>query len=405
MKFKTYLMKDLIDEISMGPFGSNIKVECFVNDGIPVLNGSNMTGFAMNDDSFRYVTEEKADSLGKANAYRGDVVVTHRGTLGQIVFIPYNSHYERYVISQSQFRVRCNEKIIPEYLVYYFHTNIGQYKLLSNASQVGVPALARASTSFQMLEIDIPEISEQKKVVEILETIREKIELNKRINNNLEQQISALLIAFIEENSTVLAKLGDYLYIKGRIGWKGLKKNEYLPHSNYRIINGETLTKSGIDWTKAGYISEERYMESPEIMLQIGDILLSKDGTIGKIGYIDSLDFPTSVASGIFVIRNNKPDIISTTFIYFLLRSKLFDAFIAARTEGSVIPHLYQKDFMEFEFPLPNANRMQDFEDITGPMFSQIIENLKENRALATLRDALLPKLMAGELDISELNI
>jgi len=404
MKFKTYLMKDLIDEISMGPFGSNIKVECFVNEGIPVLNGSNMTGFAMNDDSFRYVTEEKADSLGKANAYRGDVVVTHRGTLGQIVFIPSNSQYERYVISQSQFRVRCNEKILPEYLVYYFHTNIGQYKLLSNASQVGVPALARASTTFQMLEIDIPEISEQKKVVEILETIRKKIELNKRINNNLEQQIAALLMAFIEEDSAALAKLGDYLYIKGRIGWKGLKKSEYLSHSNYRIINGETLTKSGIDWTKAGYISEERYSESPEIMLQVGDILLSKDGTIGKIGYIDSLDFPTSVASGIFVIRNNKPEIISTTFIYFLLRSRLFDAFIAARTEGSVIPHLYQKDFMEFEFPLPNANRMQDFEDITGPMFSQIIENLKENKALVALRDALLPKLMSGELDVSNLD-
>jgi len=324
--------------------------------------------------------------------------------LGQIVFIPSNSQYERYVISQSQFRVRCNEKILPEYLVYYFHTNIGQYKLLSNASQVGVPALARASTTFQMLEIDIPEISEQKKVVEILETIRKKIELNKRINNNLEQQIAALLMAFIEEDSAALAKLGDYLYIKGRIGWKGLKKSEYLSHSNYRIINGETLTKSGIDWTKAGYISEERYSESPEIMLQVGDILLSKDGTIGKIGYIDSLDFPTSVASGIFVIRNNKPEIISTTFIYFLLRSRLFDAFIAARTEGSVIPHLYQKDFMEFEFPLPNANRMQDFEDITGPMFSQIIENLKENKALVALRDALLPKLMSGELDVSNLD-
>lgn len=211
-------------------------------------------------------------------------------------------------------------------------------------------------------------------------------------------------MAFIEEDSAALAKLGDYLYIKGRIGWKGLKKSEYLSHSNYRIINGETLTKSGIDWTKAGYISEERYTESPEIMLQVGDILLSKDGTIGKIGYIDSLDFPTSVASGIFVIRNNKPEIISTTFIYFLLRSRLFDAFIAARTEGSVIPHLYQKDFMEFEFPLPNANRMQDFEDVTGPMFSRIIENLKENKALVALRDALLPKLMSSELDVSNLD-
>ena len=185
MKFNSYRIKELIDEISMGPFGSNIKVECFVDSGIPVLNGSNLTGFALNDDSFRFVTEEKADSLGKANAYRGDVVITHRGTLGQIVFIPKNSKYSRYVISQSQFRVKCNEKILPQYLVYYFHTKIGQYKLLSNASQVGVPALARASTTFQTIEIDIPEIQVQKKIVDLLETIREKIELNNKINYNL----------------------------------------------------------------------------------------------------------------------------------------------------------------------------------------------------------------------------
>ena len=185
MKFETHAISELISEISMGPFGSNIKVECFVDSGIPVLNGSNLTGFAMNDDSFRYVTEQKADSLGKANAFRGDVVITHRGTLGQISFIPQNSKYERYVISQSQFRVKCNEKVLPEYLVYYFHTKEGQHKLLSNASQVGVPALARASTTFQTLEIELPSVHEQGKIVSILESIREKIELNEKINNNL----------------------------------------------------------------------------------------------------------------------------------------------------------------------------------------------------------------------------
>lgn len=185
MKFESVKIADLISEISMGPFGSNIKVECFVDDGIPVLNGSNMEGFALKEDSFRYVTEMKADSLGKANAHRGDVVVTHRGTLGQIIFIPNTSRYDRYVISQSQFRVKCNEKVLPEYLVYYFHTRIGQYKLLSNASQVGVPALARASTTFQMIEIEIPDIVSQKKIVGILEKIREKIENNNRINDNL----------------------------------------------------------------------------------------------------------------------------------------------------------------------------------------------------------------------------
>ena len=185
MRFETIKIKNLISEISMGPFGSNIKVECFVNEGIPVLNGSNLNGYVLKEESFRYVTEEKANSLGKANAYRGDVVITHRGTLGQIVFIPQNSQFERYVISQSQFRVRCNEGVLPEYLVYYFHTRLGQYKLLSNASQVGVPALARASTTFQEIEIEIPDISVQRKIVDILESIRKKIEVNDVINENL----------------------------------------------------------------------------------------------------------------------------------------------------------------------------------------------------------------------------
>ena len=225
------------------------------------------------------------------------------------------------------------------------------------------------------------------------------------INDNLAAQIETFLLAYLDSEGALPVKLGDYLYIKGRIGWKGLKKSEYLPQSEYRIINGETLTQSGIDWNKAGYISEERYIESPEIMLKVGDILLSKDGTIGKIGYVDSLELPTSVASGIFVIRNTKPDIISTTFIYYLLKSRLFTSFIAARTEGSVIPHLYQKDFMEFEFPLPTAEKMAEFEDVAEPMFSQIVNNLNENKRLAALRDNLLPKLMSGELDVSELNL
>lgn len=151
-------------------------------------------------------------------------------------------------------------------------------------------------------------------------------------------------------------KLGEYLYIKGRIGWKGLKKKEYLEKSDFRIINGESLTENGIDWNKAGFISKERYDESPEIMLQPEDILISKDGTIGKIGYVKALDMPTTVASGIFVIRNLKPEIINTRFIYHFFCSQYFKNFITMRTEGSVIPHLYQKDFVDLDFPLPDLS-------------------------------------------------
>ena len=185
MDYKTYKIADLIDEIAMGPFGSNIKVECFVDKGVPVLNGSNLDGFVLSEKEFRYVTAAKADSLKKANAFRGDIVITHRGTLGQIVYIPQDSKYERYVISQSQFRVRCNEKILPEYMVYYFHTNLGQHKLLSNASQVGVPALARPSSTFQQIEIEVPSIQVQQCVVSVLNALQAKIDCNNKINDDL----------------------------------------------------------------------------------------------------------------------------------------------------------------------------------------------------------------------------
>lgn len=225
------------------------------------------------------------------------------------------------------------------------------------------------------------------------------------VNNNLEQQIESILLSTIANAHTNSVKLGDYLYIKGRIGWKGLKKDEYLESSDYRIINGESLTKAGIDWDKAGYITKERYDESPEIMLTEGDILLSKDGTIGKIGFIDSLETPTTVASGIFVIRNQQPEFISTTFIYYLLKSQLFTSFITARTEGSVIPHLYQKDFMQFEFPMPSQEEMKTFGELTDPMFALITKNLHENKRLSSIRDTILPRLMSGEIDISDVYI
>lgn len=183
--------------------------------------------------------------------------------------------------------------------------------------------------------------------------------------------------------NTETVKLGEYLYIKGRIGWKGLKKDEYLPHGNYRIINGEALTVNGIDWNKAGYISKERYEESPEIMLQPNDILLSKDGTIGKIGYITELEKPTSVASGIFVIRNEKPEIIDTKFIYYFLKSSYFKSFVSMRTEGSVIPHLYQKDFVKIDFPLYKIEIQKKIVSILQSIDDKIVVNSKINRNLS----------------------
>ena len=193
MEWKYYKMDDVIDEISMGPFGSDVKKEFYVNKGIPILNGSNLQGFKLQENSFGYLTEEKADSLNKCNAHRGDIIVTHRGTLGQIVYVPSDSKYDRYVISQSQFRFRCKLDLVDvQYLVYYFHTREGQYKILANASQVGVPALARATSTFRLIDIKLPSLADQRRIASILSSLDRKIELNNKINADLEEMAQAI---------------------------------------------------------------------------------------------------------------------------------------------------------------------------------------------------------------------
>lgn len=106
--------------IAMGPFGSRIKAENFVEEGIPVIKGGNLTGDFIVENEFDYLTEEKADELISSNAYRRDIVITHRGTIGQVGIIPDDSKYERYVVSQSQLKVSLDQDRVNPYFVYYF---------------------------------------------------------------------------------------------------------------------------------------------------------------------------------------------------------------------------------------------------------------------------------------------
>lgn len=338
------------------------------------------------------------------------IVLTQEYRKGDVLVSNIRPYFKK--IWQAKYDGGCSNDVLvftpnpmtDKDFLYYVLAN-DEFFLYSMATSKGTKMPRGDKDSIMQYEIPDIGLDRQRKIASVLKSLDDKIQLNIAIIKNLEQQIEMVLLKTINDTDTQPVKLGDYLYIKGRIGWKGLKKSEYLPISNYRIINGESLTLSGIDWNKAGYISAERYEESPEIMLSIGDILLSKDGTIGKIGYVDKLDAPTSVASGIFVIRNTRQSEISTQFIYYLLKSKLFKAFIASRTEGSVIPHLYQKDFMEFEFQLPSPDDMKIFDDTTADMFSLVFSNLNENERLIHLRDSLLPKLMSGELDVSDTDI
>ena len=385
MRFKKTKIKDLISEISMGPFGSNIKVESFVDDGIPVLNGSNLDGFVLKENSFRYVTEEKADALGKANAHRGDVVITHRGTLGQIVFIPDNSKYDRYVISQSQFRVKCNEKILPEYLVYYFHTRIGQFKLLSNASQVGVPALARASTTFQKIEIEVPSIEYQRKIVNYLESIRKKVEINNNINENLYSQMISIFSNARAFSSWDEHKLDDILVFFDHMR-KPLSSRQREKMERIYPYYGAT---SIVDYVE-NYIFDGTY------------VLISEDGA----NVVDKNGRPlTQYTFGKFWVNNHAHVVKGAQgFSEALLLALLGTLNLQSIVTGAAQPKINQANLRNYSTPLPDAKEAKKLSDTLDPMLRLMIKNDEENAALSEIRDAILPQLMSGELDVSGLD-
>ena len=155
----------------MGPFGSNIKTDCFVSSGVPVLNGNNISTFLLVENEFRYVEPQKALELRNSIAHSGDIVITHRGTLGQAALIPDRTKYKEYVISQSQFLLTCDrDTLIPEYLLFYFHTPYGKRALLANDNTTGVPSIAKPTTYIKSLRVPIPPMKYQKKWRELANT-------------------------------------------------------------------------------------------------------------------------------------------------------------------------------------------------------------------------------------------
>lgn len=180
--------------------------------------------------------------------------------------------------------------------------------------------------------------------------------------------------------------LGRDLYLKGRIGWKGLSKDEYLTNSDYKIINATALMDGYVDWNNCGFITEDRYEESPEIMLQEGDILISKDGTLGKIGYVKGLTTPCTVASGIFVLRNSIPEKLNFDYLYHVLKSNIFKDFIQRnKSLGSTILHLYQRDLENFELDLPSLEHQNSISRILNAIEEKIANNNKINAELESL--------------------
>lgn len=152
-----------------------------------------------------------------------------------------------------------------------------------------------------------------------------------------------------------LCSIGKDAILKARIGWQALTTREYLDTGEFFLVTGTDFDAGEVNWNRCFYVSEWRYKQDFNIQLKDDDVLITKDGTIGKVGYVEKLSKPATLNSGVFVIRAKNGSFLPR-YLFYILTSNLFDEFISRITAGSTITHLYQKDFVTFEFATPSID-------------------------------------------------
>lgn len=190
--------------------------------------------------------------------------------------------------------------------------------------------------------------------------------------------------------------------VKARVGWKGLNSSEFLTEGFSYLVTGTDFKNDAVDWENCYHIDEERYNEDPYIQLQNEDLLITKDGTIGKLAVVSNLDKPACLNSGIFVVRSTKED-FSTRYLLWVLKSSTFTDFNGLTTYGSTIQHLYQNVFVEFAFAFPPVKTQISIADYLQKKTAEIDRIIANKQKLIALyeeeKQAIINQTVTKGLD------
>jgi len=193
-------------------------------------------------------------------------------------------------------------------------------------------------------------------------------------------------------------RLGDIASLKARIGWQGLTTSEYLKTGDYFLITGTEFKNGFIDWDSCHYVEQERYKQDRNIQIKPNDVLVTKDGTIGKVAFVHSTPKPATLNSGVFVIRPLNES-FHPEFFYYVLMSDVFTQFLIQLCAGSTINHLYQKDFVHFKFYTPKTlEEQKEIAQIFSGMDEEIHLLNKKLEKTRSLKEGMMQSLLTGQI-------
>ena len=399
MKFDTIKLSELA-AIQTGPFGSQLHKEDYVVHGTPIVTVEHLGDRKFTEQSLPCVSDKDKERLKKYRLKTGDIVFSRVGSVDRCSYV--SAEYGGWLFSGRCLRVRPCEKLNPEYLYYFFSLEETKQFVRNIATGATMPSI---NTKFMgEIPIRVPSLETQNKIASILWMIDDKIELNEKINKNLEQQAQVLFKAWFLDyepwngsmpDSWNSGKLGDFAEIKR--GGSPRPIQEYLSDSGLRWLKISDVTSLQTPFVIdiKDHIIEAGLRKT--VFLKAGSLVLSNSATPGvpKI-----LDVDSCIHDGWLYFPESK---FSKEYLY--LYFKYIRQQLVNLSNGSVFNNLKTDILKGYPTILPDKETLRRFDDIVMPIFLQIRNLTRESHKLADMRDTLLPKLMSGELDISDIDL
>ena len=381
----------------------NIKwKEAPVKDLVKIETGSRNTEDKNDDGQYpffvRSQTVERIDSFHydcEAVLTAGDGVGT--GKVFHYINGKFDAHQRVYVMSQFK------QEVLGKYFYYWFSKNfyaeVAKYTAKSSVDSVRRQMIAG-------MVISLPSAEEQEKIVGVLSDVDTLItDLQKLIRKkkDIRQGTMQMLVTGKKrldgfDGEWVKINLSKNSKLKARIGWQGLTTAEYLDEGYSYLITGTDFKDGQIDWNGCHYVDYNRYEQDPNIQVSNGDLLLTKDGTIGKVAYVADLTRPATLNSGVFLVKPIT-DAYIAHFMFYVLESSVFKDFLQQLSAGSTINHLYQKDLVKFDLYVPPTKEEQ--EAIAGILFdmdSDIHRLEKKLLKYQKIKQGMMGELLTGKV-------
>ena len=398
-EWKVYTVQELIDAGMLEPpmdgnHGAiHPKASDYVSSGVPFIMANDLVNGEVDFRHCAFITEKQAAGLKKGFARPGDVLITHKATIGRTAIV--GNEYDTVILTPQVTYYRVKKGISNYYLKCYFDSPEFQ-KTLSNWAGSGSTRAYLGITAQRKLPIVLPPLDIQLKIAKYGSVIDQKIALNNKINDNLEQQAQTLFNKYFVEMDQIpdgwskgcLLDIADYR--------NGLAMQKYRPAEGelgIPVLKIKELRQGNCDGTSE--LCSPNI--NPEYIVHDGDVIFSWSGSL----LVDLWCGGTcGLNQHLFKVTSANYD----KWFYYLWTVYYLERFIAiAADKATTMGHIKREELSKAEVIIPSKQDYREMGATLQPMIDLIISNRIENRKLAALRDALLPKLMAGEIDVENI--